>query len=746
MNKKNKIIILTLLSLIIISTITTSTAVEYTVTDSTYSDYFDNNGDLLSNIHAGDVLDLSGEIKNKNFNINKNLTFTSKQRNAKLVNCTVRLNNMASGSTISNLDINNSNDGGYGLYLGGSCYNLIENNSIHVNGSNAMGLALDQGSNFNIVNYNRVITTKTNLPAFEGDWPTRTHTALVMGASNNNMISNNYVLSDGANGIYFSQVGSSDGVFQGGLCNNSIVKNNTVIGAATAWSYTIQLQGNNNTVIANNVSGGNRGISGAGGNYYVINNTVNAVDSGYERGIGIFGGSEIIGNNIIVSGNSIGIKATVMPATTVISGNIIVANKTGILANMLTTVGSMIIGNNITVNDTYCIDTNESEGLTITNNYLKGVCSGDASVSNNVNNIVKDNYGSSVPLVANFTMNVDGGYVPLDVSFMDNSSGVFSSWGWDFNNDGIIDSTLRNPTWTFNENGTYVITLKITGLTGTNNISKIITIQPGITNTLPEGTYKQNQQIKLNIIIPGNKIYYTINNTNPDNTSTLYTQPITISKTTTIKYIAYFNNGNNTQIYTKTYKINKPRVTINVTPTTITTKGKTTITVNLKNGNTPTNGKITLKINKKTYTKNTYNGKATFYITGLKGSKYSIYTSVGETSTYLANTNNNIKATKKADLYISKARRSGTQYYYITIRNKGSLASTTTYLKLYFKKGKKTYSKTVKVTGIKIGKTRTVRIKFYKYSSHKRYIKTAWINYNKKIIESCYTNNYKRMK
>lgn len=744
MNKKNKIIILTLLSLIIISTITTSTATTYTITDSNYNTYFNNNSDLTSNVHNGDVLDLSGEIRNKNFNINKNLTFTSTQRNAQLLNCTIRLGSGASGSTISNLKINNSNDGGYGLYLGGSSYVLIENNSIRVNGSNAMGLVLDQGSNFNIVNHNTVITTKTSLPAYEGDWPTRTHSALVMGSSHNNMISNNYVLSDGANGIYFSQVGSSDGVFHGGLCDNNIVMNNTVIGAATGWSYTIQLQGNNNTVIANNVSGGNRGISGAG-TYRVINNTVNAVDSGYERGIGIFGGSEIIGNIIIVSGDSVGIKATVSPATSLIQGNIIVANKTGIQVNMITTVGTMINGNNITVNDTYCIDTDDSTGLSIVNNYLKGVNVGDASVSSVSGNIVRDNYGSSVPLVADFSMSVDGGYSPLDVSFSDNSSGVISSWGWDFNNDGVIDSTLRNPTWTFNENGTYTVTLKITGPTGNDTVSKTISIQTGITNTLPEGTYTKNQKITLNTNTPG-KIYYTLDNTNPNNTSTQYTQPLTISKTTTIKYIAYFNNGNTTPVYTKTYTINKPRVTINISPTTITTKGKSTITVTLKNGKTTTNGKITLKINKKTYTKNTKNGKATFYITGLKTSKYNIYTSVGETETYLANTNNKIKATKKADLYISKARRSGTRYYYITIRNKGSLASTTTYLKLYYKKGKKTYSKTVRVSSIKIGKTRTVRIKFYKYSTHKRYTKTAWINYNKKIIESTYTNNYKRMK
>jgi len=46
------------------------------------------------------------------------------------------------------------------------------------------------------------------------------------------------------------------------------------------------------------------------------------------------------------------------------------------------------------------------------------------------------------------------GEIPLTVQFTDNSVGyVINSWQWDFNNDGIIDSTEQNPTYTYYTTG-----------------------------------------------------------------------------------------------------------------------------------------------------------------------------------------------------------------------------------------------------------------------------------------------------
>ncbi len=46
--------------------------------------------------------------------------------------------------------------------------------------------------------------------------------------------------------------------------------------------------------------------------------------------------------------------------------------------------------------------------------------------------------------------------------FIDKSKGNVTAWAWDFNNDGIIDSTQQNPTYTYTQNGNYSVTLTIT--------------------------------------------------------------------------------------------------------------------------------------------------------------------------------------------------------------------------------------------------------------------------------------------
>jgi len=61
------------------------------------------------------------------------------------------------------------------------------------------------------------------------------------------------------------------------------------------------------------------------------------------------------------------------------------------------------------------------------------------------------------------------GYEPMEVKFFDQSSGQISSWEWDFNGDGIIDSILRNPTYTYHKPGTYSVNLTVANYVGHNN-------------------------------------------------------------------------------------------------------------------------------------------------------------------------------------------------------------------------------------------------------------------------------------
>ena len=53
------------------------------------------------------------------------------------------------------------------------------------------------------------------------------------------------------------------------------------------------------------------------------------------------------------------------------------------------------------------------------------------------------------------------GEVPLEIQFTDQSLGEIDEWQWDFNNDGVVDSTLQNPLHIYYEAGTYSVNLTV---------------------------------------------------------------------------------------------------------------------------------------------------------------------------------------------------------------------------------------------------------------------------------------------
>ncbi|MCD4820439.1 MAG: PKD domain-containing protein [Candidatus Cloacimonetes bacterium] len=62
---------------------------------------------------------------------------------------------------------------------------------------------------------------------------------------------------------------------------------------------------------------------------------------------------------------------------------------------------------------------------------------------------------------ANFQTNLTAGLAPLSIQFNDTSGGNVSSWEWDFDNDGTIDSNLQNPEHIYLESGNYSVSLSI---------------------------------------------------------------------------------------------------------------------------------------------------------------------------------------------------------------------------------------------------------------------------------------------
>jgi PKD repeat protein len=61
------------------------------------------------------------------------------------------------------------------------------------------------------------------------------------------------------------------------------------------------------------------------------------------------------------------------------------------------------------------------------------------------------------------------GTAPLSVRFSDLSTGRITSWGWDFTNDGIPDSRMKNPTYRYTRPGTYSVSLTVTGPGGSDS-------------------------------------------------------------------------------------------------------------------------------------------------------------------------------------------------------------------------------------------------------------------------------------
>ncbi|WP_261788812.1 PKD domain-containing protein [Methanosarcina siciliae] len=75
--------------------------------------------------------------------------------------------------------------------------------------------------------------------------------------------------------------------------------------------------------------------------------------------------------------------------------------------------------------------------------------------------------------VANFSADMTSGNAPLTVNFTDKSTGTVSSYSWDFENDGVVDSIEQNPSYTYASAGTYTVNLTVTNAAGSDSEVKI---------------------------------------------------------------------------------------------------------------------------------------------------------------------------------------------------------------------------------------------------------------------------------
>jgi PGF-pre-PGF domain-containing protein len=77
-----------------------------------------------------------------------------------------------------------------------------------------------------------------------------------------------------------------------------------------------------------------------------------------------------------------------------------------------------------------------------------------------------------VPPVPDFTASPTSGVAPLSVQFYDASTGLVTAWAWDFDNDGVVDSTEQNPSHTYTTQGTYSVELTAANPGGGNSLVK----------------------------------------------------------------------------------------------------------------------------------------------------------------------------------------------------------------------------------------------------------------------------------
>ena len=186
-------------------------------------------------------------------------------------------------------------------------------------------------------------------------------------------------------------------------------------------------------------------------------------------------------------------------------------------------------------------------------------------------------YGVNNPPVADFSASPASGTVPLTVQFTDKSTGTKPlTYAWDFNNDGVVDSSQQNPTYTYTTTGTYTVTLTVTNSAGNSTKTFNVTasvydiVAPTTSVDVGTGSYNTTQTINLTAVDdqdPSPKIYYTINGGDPTASSTLYTGPISISTpgVSILKFAAVDASGNWSPVSTETYTIDKtaPSATAN---------------------------------------------------------------------------------------------------------------------------------------------------------------------------------------
>ena len=134
--------------------------------------------------------------------------------------------------------------------------------------------------------------------------------------------------------------------------------------------------------------------------------------------------------------------------------------------------------------------------------------------------------------------------------------------------DGTTAATF-SKTWAVDIPGTIGTTTAFAGFTGSTGgysaLQKILTwtmTSGGVTGTVATPTFSPSggnftsaQNVTISTTTSGATIYYTTNGSNPTTSSTVYSGPVSVTATTTLKAFAVKSGSNNSAVATATYTI-----------------------------------------------------------------------------------------------------------------------------------------------------------------------------------------------
>ncbi|MFA5415033.1 MAG: DUF3344 domain-containing protein, partial [Methanoregula sp.] len=292
-------------------------------------------------------------------------------------------------------------------------------------------------------------------------------TIYVMDGSSNIQIANNKFLDPtfDEGGIYL-------------ISGSNIVRNN-IISGATGGSGGIGVSGASNTIDSNTIQlGAASGLSLYSGNNVVTNNSFLNNTGASVRFFNAGENNQVFLNNF--NGNSVPVTTDGSTAPSTISW----VSPSMVSYTYNNAVYSAVAGNYW--GSTYLGNDADGNGIGDASFTVPSSLGTDtAPLMGTWNNgVIAYSTSAGIAPVAGFYADSTHGGAPLTVQFTDTSINTPTAWQWDFNNDGVVDSTAQNPVYTYTTPATYTVKLTAGNADGSDDEIKSGYILVGNTLTI----------------------------------------------------------------------------------------------------------------------------------------------------------------------------------------------------------------------------------------------------------------------